>query len=141
MNLRDYDNQINIFKYTYAASLKTIEIQLDMLSDTLTQTNERLNPLEALSSFSQNCVKKYRPTIPTVATVKSSVNSCINTANNQLSSMLSAPLATRSYLASYYENTFEKSVATCKSKFGTEVLYLNYTLCAVEAVSNSETLF
>ncbi|TMW40786.1 hypothetical protein DOY81_014134, partial [Sarcophaga bullata] len=64
---------------------------------------------------------------------------CINTANNQLSSMLSLPLATRSYLASYYENTFEKSVASCKSKFGTEVLYLNYTLCAIEAVDAAQT--
>lgn len=136
-NLQDYDNQINLFKHTYAASLQTIEIQLDMLVDTLTQTNEHLNPLEALSKFNQDCISKYRSTIPTISAVQNSIKSCVSTANDQLSSMLSAPLATRSYLASYYDNTFEKNIANCKNKFGSELLYLNYTLCAAEAVSNS----
>ena len=134
--LQEYDNQINIFKQTYAASLKTIEIQGDMLINNLNEMNEHLNLLEALSQFSQGCVKKYRPRLPTEAATKTSINACINTANNQLSSMLSTPLATRSYLASYYESSFERSIHNCKTKYNSDYYYLNYTLCIVDAVSN-----
>lgn len=135
--LQEYDNEIEIFKQTYATSLKAIGIQGDMLIENLSQMNERLNSLEALSKFSQDCVKKYRPSLPTETATKTAINTCVNTANNKLSSMLSSPLATRSYLASYYEGTFEKNVVNCKNKFSSDIYYLNYTLCVVDVVSNS----
>ncbi|KAM7361027.1 uncharacterized protein ACRADG_009312 [Cochliomyia hominivorax] len=134
-NLQEYDLQMETFKQSYAASLNTINIRLEMLTDTLNQNDAKLNPLLTLSDLSKSCVNKYRSSIPSQAATSTKVNSCINTANGKLNSLLSAPLSTKNYLDSYYKNTFEKGITNCQTKFS--YLPLNYTLCVTNVVSDA----
>ncbi|XP_065356298.1 uncharacterized protein LOC135950695 [Calliphora vicina] len=136
-NIQDYDNQLEIFKQSYASSLNTINIQLDMLVDVQVQTDDKLNPLEILSDLSKKCVSKYRSSIPTVAATKSLINGCVTTANSQLNSMLNSNLNTRNYLDSYYKNNFEKDIATCQRTYGS--LPLNYTMCVTNVVTTTNS--
>ncbi|XP_065356287.1 uncharacterized protein LOC135950681 [Calliphora vicina] len=136
-NIQDYDNQLEIFKQSYASSLDTINIQQDMLVDVQVQTDDKLNPLEILSDLSKKCVSKYRSSIPTVAATKSLINNCVTTASNQLNSMLSSNLYTRNNLDSYYKNNFEKDIATCQKTYSS--LPLNYTMCITTVVTTTNS--
>lgn len=92
--LKDFDAQMEMFKQIFNGKLSTLDIQLEMLIDSMKINDEILNPMEILSDFSKHCVTKYRPRIPALEATKSSIQSCITTAKNQLNSLLSAPLTT-----------------------------------------------
>lgn len=113
--------------------VNTINTYLELLETSLLQNDERLNPLEVLSELTRQCVLKYRPAIPTISSVKSTISSCVTSANNLVSSLLGSPRNTRNTLQSYYTNTFEREITNCNNKFGN--LTLNYTICITSLVS------
>lgn len=130
--MQDYELQMEKFRQIYSGRVNVFNDQLDMLIDSVVQIEERLNPLEVLSDFSKKCVTKYRSSIPTVASTKSSISSCVVTANNQLTSMLNSPLSTKNSLQSYYTNYFEKEIVNCAKKF--DNVTANYTTCVTSVV-------
>ncbi|XP_037816585.1 uncharacterized protein LOC119606974 [Lucilia sericata] len=83
--IEDFDIQMELFKQLYTASLDTINIQQDMLVNTLVQTDDELMSIEIQNP---KCVSKYRPSIPAVIVTKAKINNCITTANQQFSGML-----------------------------------------------------
>lgn len=123
------------FKQLFNGRLNTLEIQLEMLVDSLKINAELLNPMEILSDFSKHCVIRYRPKIPTIENTKSAMQSCVTNAKNQLNSLVNTPLTTRNNLQNYYRNTFEKEVTNCEKKFKDNLLSFNYTSCLTSLVS------
>lgn len=138
-NLQELDVQLEIFKQNYAASLETINIQRDMLLDTMQQNEEKLNPLLVLSDLSKKCVNKYRSKIPTIAATKTKINSCVSTASNRLQSLLAQPTSSRNSLDNYYKNTFDRRVANCKASYSNKPL--NYTICVTDVVSQDKIIY
>lgn len=133
-NIEEFDKQLEIFRQTYTTSLSTLNTKLDLMLDTLIQTEDRLNPLMILSDLSKKCVNKYRTTIPTAQQTKTKISNCIKTASDKLSTILNSPTNTRIDLENYYMNTFNKDVANCETRYGN--LYpLNYTMCVMDVVS------
>ncbi|TMW53432.1 hypothetical protein DOY81_001484 [Sarcophaga bullata] len=139
-NIKDYDKKINEFKRRYNERVGTINIQLDLLVNTMEQNEARLYPLELLSDFSRQCVRKQFSYLPTIATTKSAIESCKSAAINDLKNLLSYPLNTRNTLENYYTNIFEENLANCDTKFN--IFALNHTLCITNltASANSHTV-
>ncbi|XP_065357738.1 uncharacterized protein LOC135951915 [Calliphora vicina] len=135
--IQDYDTEMDLVKQTYTASLDTMNIQLNMLVDSLVQNENKLKSLEVLSDLSKKCVNKYRSSIPTVSSTKTKINSCIRTASVKLNSLLSSPLYTRNNLESYYKNNFESSITSCKRTY--IALPKNYTMCVIKVASDTDT--
>lgn len=125
---------MEIFKQLFNGRLNTLEVQLEMLVDSLKLNDELLNPMEILSDFSKHCVTRYRSKIPTIENTKTAMQSCVTAAKNQLNSLMSAPLQTRNNLQNYYRNTFEKEVKNCEKKFTDNLLSFNYTSCLTSLV-------
>ncbi|KAM7361097.1 uncharacterized protein ACRADG_009827 [Cochliomyia hominivorax] len=135
--LQDYESQMQKFRQIYTGRTNILNDQLEMLVDSLVQTDERLNPLEVLSDLSKSCVTKYRSSIPSIASTKTTINNCINTANNQINNLLNTPLGTKNTLQNYYNNYFEKELTNCAKKF--ENFTKNYTICVTSVTSTTNT--
>lgn len=133
-NIQYYDAKMQVFKDHYSQRVDAVNIQLEMVTSTIIQTEERLNPLELLSDFSKQCVLKYRSSIPSVASTKSSITSCAVQATNQVNSLISSPQNTRNSLQNYYTNYFEKEMTNCGKNYNNQTA--NYTTCVTSVVSN-----
>ncbi|XP_037816589.1 uncharacterized protein LOC119606977 [Lucilia sericata] len=127
-NIRDYDQRLETFKQTYTAGLQVIPKRLDMLVDSIGQTEKRLNSLEILS---QQCVQKYRSKLPNVIITKQQINLCYTTANSQTEYLVVQAFGTRTSLDNYYKYQFEGSLQSCKVQIG------DYNTCVMNAVSNA----
>ncbi|XP_023302498.2 uncharacterized protein LOC111684541 [Lucilia cuprina] len=127
-NIRDYDQRLEVFKQTYKASLQVIPKRLDMLVDSIGQTEKRLNSLEILS---QQCVQKYRSKLPNVIITKQKINLCYTTANSQTDYLVVPAFDTRTSLDNYYKYKFEGNLQSCKIQIG------DYNTCVMNAVSNA----
>lgn len=135
-NIKDYDFQIETFKENYAARIDTIDIQLDMLEDTLIQSDIRLNPLELLSDLSNQCVGKYRSLIPTLESVKATITNCITAAVNQITILVTNPLTTRNALEYYYSYNFETDITNCNKTYGSSPS--QYNTCVANVFSTTD---
>lgn len=129
-NIRDYDQHLETFQQSYIASLATSNIRLNFLINGLVENNKFLNGLKILNKVSQNCIKKYGSSIPTVEITKIKYNRCWYEAHNQVDSLLMAPRITRNNLDSYYKNNFERDIANCERQGGAI-----YESCVINAVS------
>ncbi|KAM7361452.1 uncharacterized protein ACRADG_012035 [Cochliomyia hominivorax] len=134
--IKDFDQQLENFKQQFNGRLNTLDIQLEMLIDSMKINDELLNPMEILSDFSKHCVTRYRPKIPTIESTKSSMQTCTTNAKNQLNSLMSAPQTTRNNLQNYYKNNFEKELKNCETKFKDNLLSWNYTTCLTNLISS-----
>ncbi|XP_023302500.2 uncharacterized protein LOC111684544 [Lucilia cuprina] len=133
--IKEFDHQMEIFKQLFNGRLNTLDIQLEMLVDSLKINDELLNPMEILSDFSKHCVTKYRPRIPTIEATKTSMQACVTTAKNQLNNLLNPPLTTRNNLQNYYRNNFEKEIKNCATKHA-NMMTFNYTNCLTGLISS-----
>lgn len=129
-NIATYDQQLDSFELTYGASLETIKMKLNLLVDSLVQTEKRLDILAILN---ETCVTKYRAVIPTVAATESVINGCAMTGNGKINIMLNYPKNTRNNLDKYYDGVFEKGISACKMDYSS--MPLNYTTCVTDTVS------
>ena len=84
----NYDKQIKEFRRRYNERLGTINIQLDVLVNAMEQNEARVYPLELLSDFSRQCVRKHFSYLPTIATTKSTIESCISEAIKDLTNLV-----------------------------------------------------
>ncbi|XP_075147013.1 uncharacterized protein LOC142221227 [Haematobia irritans] len=138
--IKDYDNQLQEFQAVYEARISTIDIQLNFLIETIHETDERLDTLEILSDHAEECVEKYKFTLPNENNTTAMIHNCSDNAMRQYNNLVAAPMETRKNLEDYYYGTFEKELSKCSNiSSNMNNTQMNYTVCVTTVISEADT--
>ncbi|XP_075146646.1 uncharacterized protein LOC142221011 [Haematobia irritans] len=134
-NIWYYDWQIKHFERAYLDRVNNLEYQKNPLINEIIRVEEMLYPLTLLSSFTKNCIEKFRSSIPSTAWAKFTMeDNCINPAKSQASYLTQSMVSTNRTLADHYGKFFENEVISCNMKYNTS-FPMNYTRCLGSAVT------
>lgn len=113
--------------------IKTIDSQLELLINSIEQTDERLYTLTLLNAASKECVNKNRHLLPGAVATTDMIENCSSSANLKLESLISPSRSTRNSLNTYYTSTLESKINACAKSVNTTSL--EYTTCVIDVVS------
>ncbi|XP_005190979.3 uncharacterized protein LOC101900116 [Musca domestica] len=134
--IRDCNYKLLAFEELYNGRLDTIDIQKDLLVDTLRSNNERLSTLAFLSDSSKSCVNKYQNSLPTEYNVTVTIQNCTSSAKNAYRTLVTDARETRSNLEYYYDVTLNEELKKCGNSSNVTA-QTNYTLCVTTVIDTA----
>uniref|UniRef100_A0A1L8EGC3 Putative secreted protein n=1 Tax=Haematobia irritans TaxID=7368 RepID=A0A1L8EGC3_HAEIR len=137
-NIDYYRMEIENFQESYLDRVFSMEYQKDALVKEITRVDEKLYPLTLLSDFTKMCVNSFKTPIPSVDWVKGQMNWCMVSASNKNASLTSDMETTKRSLERHYDNDFENKISNCEPFSVNGSMPMNYTLCLVDAVSETD---
>lgn len=131
--LKDYETKMANFRTNYAGELRAIDVQKELLVVKLEEASGRLRPIELIDTWHKQCVQNYSASIPTIASVRTTLTACKTAAENQLNGYLTNCQNTYNSLKSYYNNNFKTMINNCEKN--NPISQLNYSICVTNSVS------
>ncbi|XP_068146738.1 uncharacterized protein [Drosophila tropicalis] len=131
--LKQYEVEMADFKTIFAKQLSPINVQADQLELKLEETNALLVPIQLIDPWHRQCVLNYSSSIPTIASLRSSLSGC---ASNTADSLMSSPKTTYNQLKTYYDK-LPNSVAACEKTHSNS--QTNYTICVTKLITDANT--
>ncbi|XP_043644872.1 uncharacterized protein LOC122614367 [Drosophila teissieri] len=129
-NQRQYDaklkqlaDELANFKQLFQKQLTALDVQADSMQLKLEQATTHLDPIILIDSWSKQCVRKYRVTIPTITVARDSIIKC----KEGISGILDGPENAYNNLKNYYKNNVNGGLEQCLSQHPHD--QLKYTLC------------
>uniref|UniRef100_A0A1I8NKZ7 Protein TsetseEP domain-containing protein n=1 Tax=Musca domestica TaxID=7370 RepID=A0A1I8NKZ7_MUSDO len=135
--VQDCDYKLDSLKNVYAASISTIDIQMEFLLKSVEQAAVRLSNLELLSVVNKECSEKYKNAYPEISTIKTMIQNCTDNAQKQFPSLLVPLQETRDKFALYYNQTFQGEISNCDNMQTSKLKNFNHTNCIKNVVSDA----